>query len=249
MRNFEDHFSRGAGTYIRHRPVYPAELYTYLASIAPHRRLAWDCGTGNGQAALGLALHFDRVVATDASPDQIALAPPHDRVEYRVARSEDAGLDPRSAALVTVAVAVHWFDFERFYAEVCRVLSPGGLIAVWCYPSPEIEPHVDRIVEHYYREVLADYWPDRFRYVHEHYETLPFPFDELTPPVFTMTTEANLPELLGFLQSWSGTAAYERREGTNPIELIRPQLIQAWGDGNGKKKLHWRLFLRVGRVR
>src|SRR5512143_3911955 len=136
MREFEDHFSRRADTYNRHRPRYPDDLYSYLAYVAPHRRLCWDCGTGNGQAALGLAKHFDRVVATDGSADQISLAPGHPRVEYRVARSEDAGLATASAALITVAVAVHWFDLDQFYAEVQRVLSPEGVIAVWCYSVP-----------------------------------------------------------------------------------------------------------------
>jgi SAM-dependent methyltransferase len=249
MRKFEDHFSRRAKTYVRHRPSYPEALYSYLASVAPHHRLAWDCGTGNGQAALGLADHFDRVIATDASADQIALAPYHSRVEYRVARSESAGLETRSAALVTVAVAVHWFDLDQFYAEVRRVLTPGGLIVVWCYSLPEIEPAIDRILERYLGEILSGYWPDRFHYVHEQYRTLPFPFEELTPPKFTMETVWDLTEVLGFLQSWSGTANYEKQRGHNPVDMIRPQLIEAWGEKTGERRLHWRLFSRAGQVR
>ena len=248
MREFEDHFSRRAETYVRYRPTYPEELYSYLASIAPHRRLAWDCGTGNGQAALGLADHFHRIVATDASADQLALAPFHSRVEYRVSRSESVGLETSSAALVTAAVAVHWFEFDQFYAEVRRVLTPGGLIAVWCYSLPAIEPTIDRILERYYREILSGYWPDRFCYIHEQYKTLPFPFEELTPPKFTMETVWDLTEVLGFLQSWSGTANYEKQNGHSPIELIRPQLIAAWGDEARERTLRWNLFIRLGRV-
>jgi SAM-dependent methyltransferase len=248
MREFEDYFSRRAETYVRHRPTYPEELYAYLASIVPHRRLAWDCGTGNGQAALGLADHFDRIVATDASADQITQAPRHSRVEFRVARSEEAGLETRSAALVTVAVAVHWFDFDRFYAEVRRVLSPGGLIAVWCYSLPAIDPAIDAILEHYLRDTLSGYWPDRFRYVFEQYRTLPFPFKELAPPRFTMETDWDLSQVLGFLQSWSGTAMFEKQKGQNPIELIDEQLSGAWGIEDRKRNLHWRLFLRIGQV-
>jgi hypothetical protein len=248
MREFEDHFSRRAETYLRYRPAYPQELYSYLASIVPHHRLAWDCGTGNGQAALGLAGHFNRVGATDASADQIALAPYHSRVEYRIARSENSRLVAQSAALVTVAVAVHWFDLDHFYAEVRRVLSTSGLIAVWCYSLPAIEPAIDRILEHYLREVLAGYWPDRFHYVHEQYRTLPFPFDELTPPNLTMETHWGVEDIFGFLQSWSGSANFEKRRGEGPIQQIREQLIDAWGKNRGKRRLQWRLFLRVGRV-
>lgn len=248
MKAFEDHFSRRAGTYLRHRPAYPEALYSHLASLAPHRRLAWDCGTGNGQAAVGLAEYFDRVIATDASADQLALAPFHRKIEYRVARSEDAGLESSSVALVTVAVAVHWFDFDKFYAEVRRVLSPGGVIAVWCYSVPAIDPAIDGLLGWYLRDVLSGYWPDRFRYIHEQYRTLPFPFRDLTPPEFTMETVWSAEDVLGFLKSWSGTANYEKQRGESPIELIRPRLMEAWGKEKAERLLRWKLFLRVGLV-
>ena len=57
---FEDHFSKQSQLYAQYRPKYPAEIYSYLASLAPGRSLAWDCGTGNGQAAIGLADYFER---------------------------------------------------------------------------------------------------------------------------------------------------------------------------------------------
>ena len=68
---FKDHFSTQAADYAKYRPHYPPALFEYLASIAPAKKVAWDCGTGNGQAALGLALHFEMVIATDPSEKQI----------------------------------------------------------------------------------------------------------------------------------------------------------------------------------
>lgn len=248
MRDFEDHFSRRARTYVQFRPSYPPELYAYLASLAPHRWKAWDCGTGNGQAALGLARHFERVVATDASPEQITMATLHEGVEYKVARSEQSGLPAGSMALVTCAVAVHWFDFDAFYAEVRRVLSPRGIIALWCYSLPTVEPAIDGITERYMRKILSDYWPERFRYILEEYRTLPFPFEELTAPGFGMETMWDMNQLLGFLQSWSGTVSYEKREGRSPLDLIRPELAASWGPATEKRLLRWRLHIRLGRV-
>ena len=248
MREFQDHFSGKAKTYVRHRPAYPGELYSHLASLSPHHRLAWDCGTGNGQAALGLAELFDRVVATDASAAQIALAPHRSGIAYRVTRAEDAGLETHSVALVTVAVAVHWFDLDRFYAEVRRVLSPGGLLAVWCYSLPEIVPAVDRILDHFLRETLSGYWPDGFQYVLDGYRSLPFPFEELVPPPLVMETPWSAADLIGFLQSWSGTTNFEKQRGYNPVEMIRRRLIEAWGTDGGVRSLRWKLFLRIGRV-
>src|SRR5699024_2347975 len=104
-----------------------------LAALAPARRLAWDCATGNGQAALPLAERFERVVATDASAAQIEHATPHPRVEYRVALAEASGLPDRVADLVTVAQAAHWLDLDRFYGEVRRVAAPGAALALWGY--------------------------------------------------------------------------------------------------------------------
>ena len=187
-------------------------------------------------------------MATDASAEQLTLAPRHSRVEYKVARSESAGLEDHSAALITVAVAVHWFDFDQFYAEVRRTLSPEGLIAVWCYSLPAIEPVIDRILDRYLRETLADYWPERFRYIYEQYRTLPFPFEEVKTPKFSMETYWDLSQVLGFLHSWSGTANYEKQMGHNPIHIIRPLLTEAWGDEPRKRNLNWNLFLRVGKM-
>ena len=130
---FPDHFSTQSRDYARYRPVYPAQLYDYLASLTLHLDRAWDTGTGNGQAATGLARHYRSVIASDPSERQIALATPHDHVTYHVATAEHSALEDQSIDLIAVAQAVHWFDLDRFHAEVKRALKPAGLLAVWCY--------------------------------------------------------------------------------------------------------------------
>src|SRR5256886_7010020 len=79
-------------SYAATRPTYPDALFARLAALAPGTSRAWDCATGNGQAAIGLARWFDRVDATDASADQIANAMTHERIRYAVAPSEASGL-------------------------------------------------------------------------------------------------------------------------------------------------------------
>src|SRR5688572_32236344 len=142
---FEDHFSKQSGQYAQYRPQYPDEIYAYLASITVGHSLAWDCGTGNGQAAIGLARYFDKVYATDASAEQIALAYANDKVDYRVEPAEQVSLGASSVDLVTVAVAIHWFNFDEFYREVKRVLKPDGIIAAWTYSLTEISPEIDQL--------------------------------------------------------------------------------------------------------
>jgi len=121
MKPFADHFSRISTGYAAFRPRYPEPLFDALAAAAPARRLAWDCASGTGQAALGLARRFDRVIATDASPSQVRQGVPHRGLHYVAARAEASAVRPGSADLVTVAQALHWLDLDRFYLEARRI--------------------------------------------------------------------------------------------------------------------------------
>jgi hypothetical protein len=51
-------FDKQAEVYSEARPTYPKEWYSKLAGLTPQHSLAWDVGTGNGQAALGVSLLF-----------------------------------------------------------------------------------------------------------------------------------------------------------------------------------------------
>ena len=245
---FEDHFSRQAKEYAQYRPHHPAKLFKYLASITPEHKLVWDCGTGNGQAAIELTRYFEKVIATDASSDQIFNIFKHKKIDYRIELAEKVSLDSASVDLVTVAVAVHWFDLNRFYSEVKRILKPNGVLAVWTYFLSEINPEIDQILMEYFSEILKGYWPSRIQYVQNHYKTLPFHFDELTPPVFTTSALWNLDQTIGFLTSWSATQKYIEKAGHHPVELIWPKLETAWGEAAKVRKVQWQLYMRVGKV-
>lgn len=248
LKSFEDHFSEHARDYLKNRPQYPDALFEYLANISPARRLAWDCGTGNGQAARMLARYFDRVLATDASSDQIGLAVPHERIEYRVERAEDVNVKAHSVDLVSVATAVHWFDLEPFYQAVRRAGRPDGILAVWTYHAAVINPAIDQILEFYYVDVLAGYWPERFHYLADRYQTLPFPFEEVNPPQFTMQVDWDLGQLVGFLDSWSATRRYQKEQGRSPIGLVWDDLFETWGEPDQRRRVSWPLYMRVGRI-
>jgi SAM-dependent methyltransferase len=241
MTDPADIFGKHAREYARYRPLYPPELFAFLASVSPARRLAWDCGTGNGQAARALADHFDRIIATDASLDQLARASRHDRIEYRAELAEESRLEDASVDLVTAATAVHWFDLERFYGAVRRVAVPEGVLAVWTYHMAECEAAIDQVVSRYYWEVLAGYWPAGFRHVEARYETIP-------SPEFEMRLEWDLGQFLGFLSSWSATQAYLRDHGLNPLDTVREDLARAWGDPAQRRLVRWPIHLKVGRI-
>ena len=242
---FKDHFSTQAADYSKFRPSYPQELFGYLGSIAPSRQLAWDCGTGNGQAAVGLASVFDRVLATDAAEKQIANAQPHERVEYRVAPAENSGIKSGTLDLIMVAQALHWFDLDRFYAEGRRVLKPDAIMAASAYNLLHIEQAIDEVVNRYYYEVVGPFWPPERQLV-DQFADLPFPFHEIDPPKFEMTAQWSLEHLLGYLQTWSSTQRFIAAKGTDPLKQISDELRAAWGDSRQKRTVIWPLILRVG---
>ena len=183
---FKDYFSSVSGSYRDHRPRYPATLFDYLAGVAPSSRLAWDCATGNGQAATMLARYFRSVIATDGSANQVAEAEPMENNDYRVEPAESTSIEAASVDLTTVAQALHWFDLPRFVEEVRRVSVPGAILAVWSYAILTSTPAVDAVIEKLYNGILGDYWTPERKLVEQGYAGIELPFEAPDAPEFSM---------------------------------------------------------------
>jgi SAM-dependent methyltransferase len=248
VKPYADHFSRLAPAYASCRPGYPDALFEYLDGLVSRHDLAWDCAAGSGQATIPLARRFDRVIATDVSAAMLDQAPRHPAVVYRVAPAEASGLGNATADLVTVAQALHWLNTETFYAEVDRVLVPGGLLAVWTYGAQHLdEPPLDGLLQHFYADVVGTYWPPERRYVESGYRTLPFPYPELEPPVLAMEELWSLTQLLGYVQTWSATQRFRETQGHDPVEQLGQDLARHWGHPSATRRIRWPLSLRLGR--
>lgn len=243
--SFKDHFSGHAADYASFRPGYPAELFARVATLPRRRDVAWDCGTGNGQAAIGLAEHFGRVIATDPSAQQLAHALPHPRIEYRQAPAESSGLPDRSVDLIAVAQAFHWFDFDRFFAEARRVLAPGGSLVLWTYNLARVSPEVDAITDRLARQIVGAYWPPERRWVDEEYQTIPFPFPEVELPPLAHVEHWDRERLLLYFGTWSSCQRYQKATGQDPIALVRAGLEAAWGAPDQPRPVRWPIFLRA----
>ncbi|MEO8055536.1 MAG: class I SAM-dependent methyltransferase [Acidobacteriota bacterium] len=244
---FNDHFSGHAGDYARYRPIYPPELFEAVAALAGRHTLAWDAGTGSGQAACGLADHFAEVVATDASAEQIAHATPCPGVTYRVAPAEDPGLDDASVDLVTAGQAVHWFEQERFFLEVKRVGSPGAAIAVWAYDLFTVEGPFGAVFSGFHASIER-FWPPERALVARGYADLFFPFEEIPVPPVTMTAAWDLERVLGYLSTWSAVKRCAKETGRDPIAEFAERFAGAWGDPAKEKTITWPLIVRAGRI-
>lgn len=246
--SFKDHFSGHSLNYSQARPTYPTALIDYVALQAPGQSLAWDCGAGNGQAAVLLAERFARVLATDASAQQLAHAMEHPRVTYSLAREHSCGLADSSADLVTAAQAAHWFDLQSFYRECRRVLRPCGVVAIWCYGTHHVDDAIDAATRRFYDGTLDGCWPPERAMVDALYRNLDFPFDEFITPRFELRCDWSLGQLLGYIATWSAVQRYAQAHGRDPMpELIRA-LTPLWGDPAGVRAVSWPVGLRAGRV-
>jgi SAM-dependent methyltransferase len=245
---FKDHFSGHARIYRDYRPRYPRELFNWLAGVTRLHQLAWDCATGNGQAALGLAEFFHRVIATDASERQIENAEPAANVEYRLAAAEASGLDDGTVDLVTVAQAYHWFDHAAFHREAKRVLRPGGVIAIWTYHMAYTgDEAIDRLIQNYYEDIVGPYWPPERRLLEQSFRGIDFPFTDIPTPEFSLCMTWSEPQLLGYLRSWSATQACMKATGKDPLTRLSEKLHTLWGNA-GPKDIRWPMAMRVGQL-
>jgi SAM-dependent methyltransferase len=186
------------------------------------RKLVWDCATGNGQVASMLSKKFAKVVATDISGEQLKRASQNENIQYKTERAENSSLPDASVDLIVVAQAIHWFDFDAFYAEAKRGLKKDGIIAVIGYPLLTTEnPKLDETIRYFYRDVVGSYWDDERKFLDERYETIPFPFGEFQLPEFEMRYRWTYEQLTGYLASWSAVARYQEKNGIHPLELIK----------------------------
>jgi ubiquinone/menaquinone biosynthesis C-methylase UbiE len=245
---FKDLFSGYAQDYKTFRPAYPRALFEYLASLSLGHDLAWDCATGNGQAAAAIKPFFRQVIATDASQQQLGQAEQVDGISYQVAPAEQSEIASGSVDLTIVAQALHWFAIPQFFAEVERVSKPDAIVACWCYSLMTISPPIDALVWQLYEERLGNYWPSERRLIEQQYRTISFPFQELTAPTFQMSYEWTFPQVIGYLNTWSALHKYQQAQGVNPLTSIGDALLEAWGDPAMLREVQWPIHLRVGRV-
>ena len=242
----KDNFSTQAAEYAIYRPTYPGEMYDFILSLVKNRNTAWDCATGNGQVARELALHFDNVYATDISKKQIEQALKLPNIVYQVESSDNVNATDNSFDLITVAQAIHWFNFDAFYTEVKRTLKPDGIFAVIGYGIMSIDKKVDKAVHKLYEDFLGKYWDPERRYIEENYKTIPFPFEEITAPHIFIKTRWSFNQLIGYLNTWSALQHYKKANERNPIEYMFTELKEAWGS-DAEKEIRFPVLLRVGR--
>lgn len=243
----KDLFSKQAASYAKWRPGYPAEFIEYIVSFVQNREAAWDCATGNGQAAVILADYFDEVIATDLSDEQLKFARPHEKVFYKQGTAEKTDFADNTFDLITVAQAYHWFDHKAFCKEANRIAKKGAVVAVWGYDLCRTENvELNDLIISFYRDVTGPYWDAARRYVDENYRTVYFDFEEIAiERSFSIKMRWSVEDLRGYFNSWSAVQKYISVNDHNPVDEfieklnLHPEAITA---------VEFPLFLRMGMV-
>jgi ubiquinone/menaquinone biosynthesis C-methylase UbiE len=243
----KDNFSHHSSHYALYRPTYPAALFDYLDTIVSAKDKAWDCGTGNGQVAAELAKRFGAVYATDISQSQLDHATRAPNLIYSLQPAERVDFPDQQFDLVTVAQAIHWFDFDKFYAEVRRTAKKGGVLTVIGYGGLQVSAELDRIKKDFYKDVVGPYWDKERSYIDEDYKTIPFPFEELPAPAFTQTLPWTKKHFAGYINTWSAVKNFIAKNGYNPVDAIVPAIEEAWGP-EPTMEVRFPVLLRVGLV-
>lgn len=244
----KDLFSNQASLYAQFRPGYPGELFEYILQHVNDRQQAWDCATGNGQAAEELARYFKRVMATDLSGKQLEQARPNKKIGYLVSPAEQTPFPDNSFDCITVAQAYHWFQFEAFGKEVQRIAKPGAIVAIWGYSLVVCEDEVlNTLIKSFYTDTVGAYWDKERRYIDDHYTTVPFPYEPLPSKEFQINVQWNRQQLTGYFNTWSSVQHFIKANQYNPVDELAAAIEQVWQDEDNKN-FYFPLFLKLGKV-
>ena len=245
----KDLFSVQSSLYAKYRPGYPADLIDHILDFTEGRDKAWDCATGNGQAAVLYADRFKSVYATDISEKQLNQATRLPNIFYSVSQAEKTVFPDNSFDLITVAQAYHWLDFEDFHKEATRV-GKSGAVVVWGYGlfQAEEHPRLNELIRQFYIDIVGPYWDPERKRVDESYRTVPFAFERLPVKDFWIRVEYDYDELIGYFHTWSSVQHYIRELNADPVARIAEAIRVIWGASQKKQEFSFPLFLLLGRI-
>jgi len=240
----------GSG-YSQNRPEYPDSIYNEILAYAQHEKtkkygVCLDVACGTGQATLALTRYFDRVIGIDHLDTQLQNAIKRDNIEYRKSTAEEIdqiGFTPNSFDLITVAQAAHWFDINKFYDAVDKLLKPGGTLAIWGYGVNSLNnEEADRyFVDNYYKGVIDKYWELGREHLDNEYMSIPLPKYPAERRKTSMSKIMTVDGFLGYLNTWSALIKYRKVNSDDPLLAVKKTLKQIFG--NESIKVTWPLFV------
>jgi SAM-dependent methyltransferase len=165
-----------------------------------------------------------------------------------VQSAEETNFASASMDLVSVAQALHWFDYPNFWPEVDRVLKPKGIFAAWGYDWTKIDFEVDFLLLENLFKLLDSYWNPKAKLLWGGYdpEKVEFPYARIDTPSFSIELNWNLEQLFQYFLSWSAMQAYIKENGTSLIDKAKQHVQNVWGDPAQSRLIQWPIHMLVG---
>lgn len=250
IKKMKDLFSDSSALYHQARPTYPHQVIEEILNHVTSRQFAWDCGAGSGQFTQLVAPYFEQVVATDLSSQQLHQAPYFDNVSYQVQQAEQTSFADQSFDLITVAQAIHWFNFDAFYGEVQRTLKKDGVLAVVGYGLVQTgDTELNGLIDHLYRDVLGEYWDIERKHIDHSYQCIPFPFEEQASPELLMQLSWSAAQFVGYLNTWTGLKHHRTQNAADDYVDPLTAIIDYLENKNAYIDIHFPVFLRIGKLK
>ena len=61
-----------------------------------------------------------------------------------------------------------------------------------------------------------------------------------------MKVSWNLPELTGYVGTWSAVSRYRQGKGEDPVPLLVGRLAESWGNPMRRREIRWPLSILAG---
>jgi len=225
-------FDKGAN-YALYRPDYPQNLYNvvfdYTRKTRPEFERALDVGCGTGQVTSKLCAVFKQVVGTDISTKQLEAAHKAGNIEYITCSAENITQSSNTFDLITVAQALHWFKLEQFYAEVKRLLKPGGVLAVWVYGLVEVEnKEANDIIKKLHWETVGNYWDFDRKWLCDLYPNFHMPLKDFESHKLSIDKSMTLADFVRYIDTWSALKTYREKHTDDPLIQLEKDLLAAY---------------------
>jgi len=243
----ENYFVKGGKNYALHRPSYPEVLVSALASECLKYEHVLDVGCGSGQLSVMLTKWFDRVTATDPSKSQLSHAHKHPNIKYLVESAENISLPNNSVNLIVAAQAAHWFNLQRFYAEVERIADQGCVLALVSYGVPVINGDIGERLDDFYWKDIHKFWPEDRKHVEAGYSTLFFPYNERNLTNMTIERQWSLAELLAYIDTWSAIRKAKEANAHEIIKDFKAEISSIWPT-KIKHRVTWPITARIATI-
>jgi len=222
-------FQSQGNDYSKFRPDYPSEIFETIITFAKDNNpnaefeVAVDMACGAGEATKHLVPYYKIIYGIDVSSSMLENAPKHPNINYSIGAVEATKLPNESIDLVLVAQALHWFDFEKFFIELDRILKPGGTFAVIGYPLNRFSNNTlaNEVIQKFFYQTLEGCWSERRRILDQEYADVPFIYKEtLRKHRFFNTKSMSIENYVRYIGTWSAVQTYYlKQQNTNNKEV------------------------------